>query len=294
MEILNYGISVRTSNGALIGSVGHLRTPRRTPSSGCSTSGSTRRRRPALRVRHERHAQRERLLAERVVRHARGQRAPTMATTADMTMGGVMHYVELDVGNLKRWFARTGAHNAGTGNQALNQNGYIVYFSDRRSNRNGTAETGEYGYEDVVNPASAAGTANGTLQTGEDVQSAIEPGFGSLQTYGETPPSQPAGALTPYTTAAGLGRRPRSRCRRRSSIARYHVPAGAEASQRRDQRRRQQPADLGPDGRLGEPGLRAGQLQRDDQRDGRTQRAGGNPGRLRSRSCRTTGTTRAR
>ena len=30
-----------------------------------------------------------------------------MATTATMTMGGVMHYVSLDIGNLKRWFAGT-------------------------------------------------------------------------------------------------------------------------------------------------------------------------------------------
>ena len=30
-------------------------------------------------------------------------------------------------------------------------------------------ETGEYGWEDVVNPASATGDQNGTLQAGEDV-----------------------------------------------------------------------------------------------------------------------------
>ena len=54
-----------------------------------------------------------------------------VATTAPMTMGGVMNYVSIDVGNLKRWFAGTiGA----TGTLALNSNGYIVYFSDRRGN----------------------------------------------------------------------------------------------------------------------------------------------------------------
>ena len=122
-----------------------------------------------------------------------------------MTMGGVMHYIEIDIANLKSWFARTGAHAAGTGNQAWNNNGYIVYFSDRRSNRNGANETGEYGYEDVVNPTTAAGTPDNVLQTGEDVQSATEValGFGTLQVYGATPPSQPAGAGAPYTTAAG-------------------------------------------------------------------------------------------
>ena len=48
-----------------------------------------------------------------------------------MTMGGVMNYVALDIGNLKRWFAGTIGT---TGNLALNNNGYIVYFSDRRGN----------------------------------------------------------------------------------------------------------------------------------------------------------------
>jgi type II secretory pathway pseudopilin PulG len=125
-----------------------------------------------------------------------------VATTAGMVMGGVMHYVELDIANLKRWFAGTIGT---TGTLAWNNNGYIVYFSDRRSNRNGANETGEYGYEDVVNPTTAAGTPDGILQTGEDVQHSTEValGYGTLQTYGATPPSQPAGAGTPYTTAAG-------------------------------------------------------------------------------------------
>ncbi len=122
-----------------------------------------------------------------------------------MVMGGVMHYIELDIANLKTWFARTGAHAAGTGNQAWNNNGYVVYFSDRRSNRNGTAETGEYGFEDVVNPGAANGNPDGSLlAAGEDLQHPGETalGFGTLQTYGATAPSQPAGASTPYTTAA--------------------------------------------------------------------------------------------
>ena len=52
---------------------------------------------------------------------------------AGMRMGGVMNYVTLDVGNLARWFAGT---IAGTGAAAWNNNGYIVYFSDRRGNHN--------------------------------------------------------------------------------------------------------------------------------------------------------------
>ena len=62
-------------------------------------------------------------------------------------------------------------------------NGYTVYFSDRRGNRNAAnAETGEFGFEDIVNPASAAGTPNGALDAGEDVN-----GNGVLDVYGETP-----------------------------------------------------------------------------------------------------------
>ncbi len=67
-------------------------------------------------------------------------------------MGGVMNYVALDIGNLKRWFTGTIGT---TGNLALNNNGYIVYFSDRRGNHNdaaaGAPETGEYGNEDSIN-----------------------------------------------------------------------------------------------------------------------------------------------
>lgn len=44
-------------------------------------------------------------------------------------VGGVMNIVELDVGNLQKWFA-----NDSYGQQALFNGGYIVYFSDRRGN----------------------------------------------------------------------------------------------------------------------------------------------------------------
>lgn len=112
--------------------------------------------------------------------------------------GGVMCYIELDVKNLSRWFQ--GAIGA-SGTQALNVNGYTVYFSDRRGNHNGLgAETGEYGNEDVVNPASATGTPNGALDTGEDFN-----GNGVLDTYGavaQEPYSTPGGALIPWPSVA--------------------------------------------------------------------------------------------
>jgi hypothetical protein len=92
-------------------------------------------------------------------------------------LGGVMHYIELDVRNLSRWFAGT---IGSTGNRALATTGYTVYFSDRRGNRDAAGrETGEYGFEDFVNPASSSGTPNGALDQGEDVN-----GNGTLETYG--------------------------------------------------------------------------------------------------------------
>ena len=83
---------------------------------------------------------------------------------------GAMYYVELDTANLAKWFKGT---LAGVGTQAKNDNGGdIVYFSDRRNNRNSTganadprfannAETGEFGYEDIINSSSASGAESG-------------------------------------------------------------------------------------------------------------------------------------
>jgi hypothetical protein len=97
-------------------------------------------------------------------------------------LGGVMYYVSIDAKNLAKWFAGTigttgtVAHNSGGA-------GYSVYFSDRRNNNNGLGaadpSTGEYGWEDIINPASAAGTPNGVVDWGEDVNA-----DGVLQTYG--------------------------------------------------------------------------------------------------------------
>jgi hypothetical protein len=83
-----------------------------------------------------------------------------------------MNAVELDVGNLKRWLAgTTGA--SGTAVNFTNQNGYILYFSDRRgmlANPNGTFvtvagfKTGDSGLEDSINSSTAAGTPDGVLE----------------------------------------------------------------------------------------------------------------------------------
>jgi len=96
-------------------------------------------------------------------------------------LSGVMHYIEFDVNNFRRWLiGETGTN----GESVSNEGGYTVYFSDRRTNRDAAGnETGEYGDEDRINRASADGTANGGLpEAGEDFN-----GDGTLQTYGQTP-----------------------------------------------------------------------------------------------------------
>ena len=116
-----------------------------------------------------------------------------MANTTPPNFGGVMHYIELDAGNLKRWLDGT---LAGSGSNALSVNGYVVYFSDRRGNRNDlNQETGEYGFEDVVNTPSG-GVPNQLLDDGEDVN-----GNGVLDHYGRAPRLPAAGIDAPYSTA---------------------------------------------------------------------------------------------
>jgi hypothetical protein len=88
------------------------------------------------------------------------------------TTNGVMNAVEIDVGNLKRWLAgSTGT--SGTNVNSSTQNGYILYFSDRRGmlpSPNATppnvanTKSGDSGLEDTVNASSSAGTPNGTKE----------------------------------------------------------------------------------------------------------------------------------
>jgi hypothetical protein len=111
---------------------------------------------------------------------------------------GVMDAVELDVGNLWLWLQKTAPYNGGSGLlvNSTNQNGYILYFSDRRGmiqDPNAPAAglynkiTGASGLEDTVNSASATGVPDNALEaptyygiSPEDVS-----GDGFLDTYGE-------------------------------------------------------------------------------------------------------------
>ena len=99
-------------------------------------------------------------------------------------VNGVLNAVEIDVTNLRKWLKGT----IGTSGQSVDyktQNGYILYFSDRRGmlvnptpgvNR----KNGEYGFEDVLNANSSNGVPNGTLDVGEDVNN-----NGGVDTWGK-------------------------------------------------------------------------------------------------------------
>ena len=129
-----------------------------------------------------------------------------------VTIAGVLHHVTLDVQNLSRWFNRTGAYAAGTGNLAVREGntaagGYSVYFSDRRNNRNETnLETGEWGWEDVVNPSDANGLFNTALDLGEDMNAnAVLDRYGRLPSYQGVSNALPPGATAPLDTNARPG-----------------------------------------------------------------------------------------
>jgi len=127
------------------------------------------------------------------------------STNTTSSLNGIINVLEIDVGKLQQWFAgliAVSGKYAYNGPDALDNSGYILYTSDRRMNcmdgkydlegtcasnvvTNGVAtagESGEFGNEDIINPASSTGTPNGQLDTGEDVN-----GNGVLDTYGVYP-----------------------------------------------------------------------------------------------------------
>ena len=72
-------------------------------------------------------------------------------------MNGIMNAVEIDVGNLAQWLAGQGVYTGASGKLVnyADQNGYVLYFSDRRGMlpdlNQGNVTAGESGLEDVVN-----------------------------------------------------------------------------------------------------------------------------------------------
>jgi hypothetical protein len=134
--------------------------------------------------------------------------------SANIYLGGVMHYIEFDVNNFQRWLAGTIGVN---GNQVVNEDGFTVYFSDRRTNLDaGGVETGEYGFEDVVNLADANGAPNGARDAGEDLNA-----NNTLEVYGGVP-RFPAGMVDvaglPANLAAGEAAGPLTAAARPNTI----------------------------------------------------------------------------
>jgi hypothetical protein len=121
-----------------------------------------------------------------------------------------MNIIELDMDNLRKWLS--GAIPGNGGNvETSSQNGYIVYYSDRRgmqldpggpSHPAATELNGEYGFEDVINIQNANGVPDGVLDAGEDVN-----GNKDLDTYGVATMGNgfglPGANTNPYT---GTGR----------------------------------------------------------------------------------------
>jgi hypothetical protein len=120
----------------------------------------------------------------------------TGATDPGIYAGGLFGYVALDINNLRRWFL---GEIGTTGDEALNNNGYIIYFSDRRGDHNedaGDVETGEYGHEDSINPGAFAWSQTSAIEVGEDFNE-----NGSMEDYGEDPHP----LAVPGTVTANLG-----------------------------------------------------------------------------------------
>jgi hypothetical protein len=151
-------------------------------------------------------------------------RQPTPGPANQVSLGGIMNYIELDVKNLAKWFNGTlpaaGSTGPSTRDPIVAPNNFVVYISDRRGNYlpTGTVlgatpalspsghETGEYGYNDVVNRQSPNGCPDGVLEpagasgiSAEDLD-----GTGVLSTYGEN--TFPNGLIdsTGVATAATL------------------------------------------------------------------------------------------
>ena len=129
-----------------------------------------------------------------------------------VTLSGTMTYVELDAKNVARYLGGALPGSGALAKDPINApNDFTVYISDRRGNYVSGAltnvwpplspsghETGEFGWDDFVNPASANGCPNGTQDTGEDLDNLGATGF---YTYGQDPTYIMA-AGTPYS---GLG-----------------------------------------------------------------------------------------
>jgi hypothetical protein len=152
-------------------------------------------------------------------------REASMSAANLPTLNGTMHYIELDAKNLTRWFGGAiGTSGPTTKDAVVSPDNFLAYISDRRGNyANGQTwannwpplsptnnETGEYGWDDLVNSSNAAsGCPNNAIETGEDVDN-----NGNFYTYGANakwihapgavPPLQP-GQIGIFNNLVGSG-----------------------------------------------------------------------------------------
>jgi len=119
-----------------------------------------------------------------------------------------MYYVELDVNNLTRWFkGNIGVTGTLTKDPNISPNNFTVYFSDRRGNyitaplasgwppaSPSNHETGEYGFNDMVNSGVGNGCPNNATEVGEQFDA---PNDVTLQTYGALAGQAPYPAAVP-------------------------------------------------------------------------------------------------
>lgn len=136
-----------------------------------------------------------------------GGTAGTFAYYEMPMVGGVINYTELDITQLAK-FLTTNATGVLAKDAVNSTNDFTIYFSDRRGNYTPAAlpgawpplspggyETGEYGFEDSINPSSGYGCPDGTLDTGETFDMIENPANqvagGTPEDYGETSPSWP-------------------------------------------------------------------------------------------------------
>jgi hypothetical protein len=98
-----------------------------------------------------------------------GETRDVAAGNNSCSAAGLMNAVEIDTGNLKRWlWGAIGV--SGPNVDFLAQNGWVLYFSDRRGmlpNPNppySGQKSGDSGLEDSINSSSAAGVPDGVLE----------------------------------------------------------------------------------------------------------------------------------
>jgi hypothetical protein len=131
--------------------------------------------------------------------------APAGMANPACYVNGIMNAVELDVGNFRKWLLDTVPGGTGPLVSYSSQNGYLVYFSDRRGmiadpNIVPAITNGEYGFEDVINSASATGTPDNVFEAAEDSdQNGFRDNWGAVNVgNGQRVATVVAGINNPY------------------------------------------------------------------------------------------------